>query len=82
MVSYPITIRGVEYADAESLAFADIVLSQDYISALSKAKCENLFANWQGVMLGNGELWIGEILNGNMESEELKILAINDANES
>lgn len=33
-------------------------------------------------MLGNGEVWISEILNENMESKGLKIIAINDVDES
>lgn len=75
--AYPITIQGVEYVDAESLAHADIALSENYKEALEAASCENLFANWQGIMLGNGEVWIGEVLDENMQSEGLKIIAIN-----
>lgn len=72
MATYPITIQGVEYVNEESLAHADIVLSEEYKEALETASCNNLFANWQGIMLGNGEVWIGEVLD-----EGLKVIAIN-----
>ncbi|WP_303872007.1 hypothetical protein [Acetobacterium wieringae] len=75
--AYPITIQGVEYVDAESLAHADIVLSEEYKEALKAASCENLFANGEGIMLGDGEVWIGEVLDEDMQSEGLKIIAIN-----
>ncbi|WMC93223.1 hypothetical protein [Kineothrix sp. MB12-C1] len=77
MAAYPITIQGIEYVDAESLAQADIALREEYKEALEAESCENLFANWQGVMLGNGEVWIGELLDDNMQSQGLKIIAIN-----
>ncbi len=77
MTAYPITIQGVEYADAESLAKTDLVLSEEYKKALEAASCENLFANSQGIMIGDGEVWIGEVLDKDMQSEGLKILAIN-----
>jgi len=77
MTAYPITIQGVEYVDAERLAHADIVLSEEYKEALKAASCENLFANGEGIMLGDGEVWIGEVLDEDMQSEGLKIIAIN-----
>jgi hypothetical protein len=77
MTAYPITIQGVEYVDAESLANTDLVLGEEYKKALEAASCENLFANSQGIMIGDGEVWIGEILDQDMQSEGLKIIAIN-----
>jgi hypothetical protein len=77
MTAYPITIQGVEYVDAESLANTDLVLGEEYKKALEAASWENLFANSQGIMIGDGEVWIGEILDKDMQSEGLKIIAIN-----
>ncbi len=77
MTAYPITIQGVKYVDAESLADSEIALSEEYKQALEAASCENLFANWQGIMLGDGEVWIGEVLDKDMQSQGLKIIAIN-----
>jgi hypothetical protein len=39
----------------------------------------SLFKNWQGLMIGNGEIWFGEIgvTNKNKMQLEYKILAIN-----
>ncbi len=77
MTAYPITIQGVEYVDAESLANTDLVLSEEYKKSLGAASNENLFVNGQGIMLGDGEVWIGEALDKDMQSEGLKIIAIN-----
>lgn len=77
MTAYPITIQGVEYVDVESLANTNLVLNEEYKKALEAASCESLFANSQGIMIGDGEVWIGEVLDKDMQSEGLKIIAIN-----
>ncbi len=77
MTAYPITIKGVEYIDEESLANTDLTLSEEYKKALEAASYENLFANWKGIMIGDGEVWLGEVLDKDLQSEGLKIIAIN-----
>jgi hypothetical protein len=34
-----------------------------------------LFANWQGVMIGHGEVWFEEQINGSLEIETLNVPA-------
>ena len=78
MCSYPITIDGTSYADENSLKKASITLSDTSISDLTAESCQNMFCNADGIMLGNGEVWISEVLDSQMNSEGLKIIAIND----
>ena len=80
MVSYPITIQNVTYPDAESLAAADITLTEAYRGSLEQASCTDLFANWEGIMIGNGEIWFAELLDEEGNSLGLFITAIQDGN--
>ncbi len=41
--------------------------------AIAAQTYETLFANWQGVMIGNGELWFSGV-----EPPVVRIIAIND----
>lgn len=71
-ISYPISIGGYSFDNEDSFArgeFADLLDGQFY-DALEMESCEEMFCNWQGIMLGNGEVWIGEC-NG------LKVIGIN-----
>ena len=78
MIIYPITIKGVKYKNAEDLAKAEIGFSQTFTEQLAKEECTNLFANWQGIMLGNGCIWIGEVYEKDTHTSQLKIIAINE----
>jgi len=53
------------------------VLGEEYKKALDAASCESLFASSQGIMIGDGEVWLGEVLDKDIQSEGLKIIAIN-----
>ena len=38
-----------------------------------------MFCNWQGIMLGDiGSVWIAEVLDGDLTSMGLKVIALND----
>lgn len=72
-VSYPISISGHSYNDKVTFAkgeFADM-LNNQFFEAVGNESCTDMFCNWQGVMLGDGEVWIAEV-NG-----ELKVFSIN-----
>lgn len=51
-------------------------VSTDFISAISGENCQNMFCNWQGIMMDNGEIWISETINTNGE-ETLCVSSIN-----
>ena len=77
---YPITIAGITCRNAnEFLALnLDTRVSEDFLKKIAEEDCENLFHNWQGIMMGDtGEIWFAEVLNDAYMSEGLKITAIN-----
>ena len=82
MTYCPIDIAGTTYDYNEDLANADITLTDDFKSALEKETCRNMFVNSDGIMLGNGQVWINELLNDDGTSMGLKITAINDGTQS
>jgi predicted component of type VI protein secretion system len=79
MVDYPFQARiggkSVKIRDAAHfVADYDKVVTAKVKSALHAQGYESLFANWQGVMVGDGEIWFSGVGDAN----EIKITAIND----
>lgn len=84
MISYPITIGDVTFDSAERFASYDIdsLLGDDFYQAVADTDCSNLFANYQGAMFGNGEIWFAQLLDDNMNSLGLKIIGIHNLGET
>lgn len=78
MISYPIHIKGVEYKDENSLKAAHFKFDEAYIEKVKTESTKDMFCNYQGIMLGDGEVWINELLNDDNTSQGLKITAINE----
>jgi hypothetical protein len=76
MVRYPLTIssdgRSITYRNAAALS-ADYarVFTPEVKAAVSAARPDNLFVRDQGVMIGNGEIWMNEI------GGAMKIITVN-----
>ena len=80
IISFPITVDGTVYQDREAFLKAGFVENpnQDFLEELRNETCENLFANYQGIMMGNGLVWFAELSNtDNSSAEGLKITGIN-----
>lgn len=77
-ISYPITIDGILYQDEEEFLQADFIgnVSKEACEWLEMEPCENMFANWQGIMMGCGQVWIGEVINEDMTSQGLRVTAL------
>jgi hypothetical protein len=79
MVKYPLTVyssggRPMTYRDAAALsANYARVFTPEVKAAVASAKADDLFARDQGVMIGNGEIWMNEI-RGSM-----KIITVNQS---
>jgi hypothetical protein len=58
-------------APAELLADFEQVVTPTVLTAMAQATYDDLFANYKGAMIGNGEVWFGQF------DEGIKILAIN-----
>lgn len=78
-VSYPITIVGTTYNNSEEFLTADFdtLCTDVFYNGVKEAETTNLFFNWKGVIVGNGEVWIGEKLNDDNTSQGLKVIALN-----
>lgn len=78
-ISYPITVGDTTYQNSDEFAAGNFEdsLSQKFVDAVEAETCTDMFCNWQGIMLGNGEVWISEVLNDDSSSQGLKVTAIN-----
>lgn len=62
MVAYPISVtidgESVDIAgESEFVTDFDQIFTSDVKDAVTSQSYETLFANWQGVMIGDGEVW-------------------------
>jgi hypothetical protein len=78
MVHYPLNVNTdkahkVIRNSAQFLAGYDQLLTAPIRKAIEKQTAECLFANWQGVMIGDGEVWFEEQSNGGMKIKTLNI---------
>lgn len=76
---YEIRIGGVLYSSAEEFAAADFdaVIDDDFLAAIEAERCKNMFCNANGIAMGDGQVWIAEVLDIDGNSEGLKVIAIN-----
>lgn len=79
-IAFPLVIDGNVYADKEEFLAADFVADPDkaFLEAVEQAPTQNLFHNWQGIMLGDGEVWFAGVPDNTGNSAvPLRIIAIN-----
>jgi len=79
MVDYPFQARigskAVKLRDAAHfVADYDKIVTTKVKQAIANQSYATLFANWQGVSIGDGEVWFSGIGDG----DTVKITAIND----
>ena len=72
-IRYPISIQEQKVEDPWSFSewMKDISLGEDFMKAVSSESCTGLFCNWQGICMGDGQVWINEV------GGELKVTAFN-----
>jgi hypothetical protein len=84
MVEYPFKARiggkAVTIRDAAHFAADyDKVFTAKVKEAVANQTYPNLFANWQGVMIGDGEVWFSGICSDDAcERQTVRITAVND----
>ena len=78
-VAFPITVDGTVYQDREAFLGADFIKNPNpaFLEELQSEPCRNMFVNYQGVMLGEGCVWISEVLDENQVSQGLKVYGMN-----
>lgn len=77
MIDYPInpTIDDVKVQISSADEFLenfDHIFNQNVVDAIKNQSYDGLFVNYQGVMIGNGEVWLSIV------NDEIKIIAINN----
>lgn len=78
-IAFPITIDGRAYQNEEAFLGADFVTSPNpaFLEGLAAESCGDMFVNYQGISMGNGSVWISEILDENRVSQGLKVYGMN-----
>ena len=79
MIRYPITINGVELADADAFLgyMIDKTVSESDRAAMMEEDFLDMFVNYQGIGMGDGEVWLSDPNYGTSAEPRLEIVAIN-----
>ena len=86
LVSYPITVRSTEEELAVETpeAFAehyDAIMTEEIIDAVVRQSYETLFVNGEGIMFGDGQIWMsGVCADDACENWTVKVITIQSAN--
>lgn len=78
-LSYPIQISGKVIQNAKEFLALDIdnKLNQEFVNAIDKESCREMFCNYQGIMMGEtAQIWIASVDNGSGQWK-LKVIALN-----
>lgn len=84
MIDYPFQARikrkAMKIRDQKHfVADYDQIVTSKVKDAVAKQTYATLFANWQGVMIGDGEVWFDDICSDDScKQQTVKIIAIND----
>ncbi len=78
-IAFPITVDGTVYQDREAFLGADFIQDPNpaFLDALQKEPCGNMFVNYQGIAMGDGSVWITEVLYDSLASGGLKVYGVN-----
>ena len=79
LIRYPITINGVELADADAFLgyMIDKTVSESDRAAMMEEDFLDMFVNYQGIGMGDGEVWLSDPNYGTSAEPRLEIVAIN-----
>jgi len=77
-IAYPITMGGIVYEDSVSFVTApfEALLDTNAIEAIQNENCTDMFCKYSGIMMGKGEVWIGEVINEDGTSVGLRVIAL------
>lgn len=84
MVDYPFQARikgkAVKIRDQKHfVADYDQIVTSKVKNALASQTYATLFANWQGVMIGDGEVWFnGVCADDSCKQQTVRVIAVND----
>lgn len=77
-MNYPFVMDGNTVENSSDFLALDLDgrLNQAFVDAIEAESCKEMFCNYQGIMMGNGEVWIADVQNSDGDFE-LKVFAIN-----
>jgi hypothetical protein len=84
LVSYPMTVQSKQASrtianEAACRGAYDSIFNSAVLSSISREHFEDLFANWRGVMIGDGAVWFGGICSDRQcQNKTIKIVSINN----
>ena len=78
MIWYPITINGIELADADAFLgyMMDKTVAESDREAMMEEDFLDMFVNGQGICMGSGQIWLNDPNYMTDAEPELKIIAI------
>ena len=83
LIDYPITLYpDVEIKDSDAFAafMADKVIAESDIEAMTAENCVGMMSNYQGICMGDGEIWLRDIAFDGVEQTgepDLRVVALN-----
>ena len=79
MIRYPITINGTQLTDADAFLgyMMDKTVSESDREAMMAEDFLDMFVNDQGIMMGEGEIWLSDPNFGTNAAPVLEVIAIN-----
>jgi len=82
IVSYPLKVRGDKstltvHSKDEFVRRYHEIITPDVRSVVLCQGFDDLFVNYQGMMIGRGTLWFGDVSSSESEKSTLKIITIN-----
>ena len=84
MIAYPTTVDlpGVKNKKvrtrAEFEANFEAIINQKVVKAVQDQAYANLFVNWRGVMIGNGEVWFTALKGPTGKFDQFRIIKVNN----
>ena len=79
MCCYPVSVDGQKVNSADEFVnkMKDITLSPAFKQAVEAETCHNMFVGSDGIMLGNGEVWLNSVIDENDNTAKLVVMALN-----
>ncbi|MGH9654637.1 MAG: hypothetical protein ACRD6B_14375 [Bryobacteraceae bacterium] len=81
MASYPFVLNGKASVPnrAAFISHYRQIFTPEVIEAVEQQSYDKLWSNWQGVMIGDGEVWFAGICpDSSCSSYEIKIISVNN----
>lgn len=80
LIHYPLRITGNSIRNASNCRSQyKIIFNKKVITAINHQRFEDLFVNSQGVMIGDGEVWMSGICNDTeCKKRDFKIITVNN----